>query len=93
MTAPVGSFPANSFGLHDMSGNVWEWTCSAWQDDFDGEEQQCTDLKSTEARVLRGGPWGDSSLDARSAPRLSPYPDLRDSSIGFRVLCSSPIDE
>jgi formylglycine-generating enzyme required for sulfatase activity len=93
MTAPVGSFPANSLGLHDMSGNVWEWTCSAWRDHFDGEEQQCAVRESTEARVLRGGSWSLNPDSARSATRFDYAPDYRHYDFGFRVLCSSPIDD
>lgn len=89
--APVGSFPPNPFDLHDTQGNVWEWTCSAWQDEFDGSEERCVDAKSGVARVVRGGAWNNNAINARSAARNDNDPDNRNDNIGFRVLCSSHI--
>ena len=47
-TSPVGSFPANEIGIHDLRGNVWEW-CIAWP------------KKEGSARILHGGSWQDQS--------------------------------
>lgn len=91
-SAPVGSFPANGWGLHDTSGNVWEWTCSEWHERFDGSERQCADQQSTEARVVRGGSWDDRPGGVRSAIRFSRALDSRGGYVGFRVWCASPID-
>ena len=92
-SAPVGSFKPNRFGLYDMSGNVWEWTCSNWQERFDGSEQQCSDdTTNTQARVSRGGSWFNGPDHARAAARYYHHPGNRGYDIGFRVLCSSPIE-
>ncbi|OQW42186.1 MAG: hypothetical protein A4S08_01955 [Proteobacteria bacterium SG_bin4] len=92
-TAPVRSFASNGFGLYDMSGNVWEWTCSTWQDRLDGSEQPCSDeATDTQARVVRGGSWFSLPDYARSAARLDLHPDGRVIDFGFRVLCESPIE-
>lgn len=75
-TMPVGSFPANGFGLHDMHGNVSEWVEDCWHDEYtaqapaDGSawvEGNCN------GRVMRGGSWEDSHEELRSAARVGEY--------------------
>jgi formylglycine-generating enzyme len=76
-TCPVGAFVAGAFGLHDMAGNVWQWTGSA----FSPERK--------DARVCRGGGWSDArALDFRGAYRDAHAPTNRDSDLGFR--CARP---
>jgi len=63
-TSPVGSFAANPFGLHDTAGNLWEWTCSEYENPYNGKEKQCLSKNYTNIDilfVLRGGSWfGDA---------------------------------
>ena len=84
-TSPVGDFAPNQWGLHDMHGNVWEWVSNA----YDNPEN--TSKEGDAPRVLRGGSWFDSPHDARVSVRYWVNPGGRDSVIGFRVVCSSPI--
>lgn len=86
-TVPVGSYPANPFGLHDMNGNVGEWveeSCYSYtlppapvvlDEDFAADE--CREL------VVRGGSW--STTDVRTAVRERRWPDLEINDVGFRV--------
>ena len=71
-TAPVGSFPANGFGLHDMHGNVWEWTEDDWHDNYNGapdDGRSWTDDPRGSYRVIRGGGWYLGARYCRSAFR------------------------
>ena len=58
-TAPVGSFPANAFGLHDVHGNVWEWVEDCWNHDYHGAPADGSAWESGNCSwgVLRGGSW------------------------------------
>jgi formylglycine-generating enzyme required for sulfatase activity len=85
MTAPVGSFDANQFGLHDTVGNVWEWTCSKYEDKYGGEEKLCTSKKSDSLRVLRGGAWFNIPGYVRVTNRYVYSDDSRDDTVGFRL--------
>jgi formylglycine-generating enzyme required for sulfatase activity len=87
-TSAVGSFPANPWGLHDMAGNVSEWTCSKYQKDYDDVmEKECRSaLDPISPRAARGGSFTSEPLDLRSSDRLNFAPDYHDVAVGFRLV-------
>jgi formylglycine-generating enzyme required for sulfatase activity len=84
-TAPVGRFQPNGFGLYDMLGNVWEWTCSAYDDKYAGGEGRCADQTDGGPRVARGGSWDGVPRTVRSANRDWLAPGYRGFDLGFRL--------
>ena len=89
-TMPVGSFTPNTFGLHDLHGNVSEWCLDTWHDDYHNAPDDGTAWFDDygKNRVVRGGSWNSSPQDCRSAFRDKEAPESRDDEIGFRVVCS-----
>ena len=86
-TVPVGSFPANAWGLHDMHGNVWEWTEDCWNGSYAGAPSDGSAWETGDCgrRVLRGGFWHSTPRDLRSAHRYGNSTGLRNNVNGFRV--------
>ncbi len=86
-SVPVGSFPANAFGLCDMHGNVWEWCADHWHHDYNGAplDGSIWDGGDASRRVLRGGSWFSNPRHLRSANRLRSNPTDRNGDFGFRV--------
>ena len=84
-TTPVGSFPANAWGLFDMHGNVWEW-CQDWYGDYPHKDIiDPTGPEKGTGRVLRGGCWFNNPQDCRSARRHRNEPGGGNGSFGCRV--------
>ena len=84
-THRVGQKQANAWGLYDMSGNVWEWTCSAYTEQgYTGSEKVCNNDASSR-RAFRGGSWINVPAYVRSAYRGGDIPSLRNLNLGFRL--------
>ena len=87
-THTVGEKPANESGIHDMSGNVWEW-CSDWYGSYSNSVQMNpTGASSGSYRVNRGGGWSNDEKNVRVSHRNRSTPNARSNSLGFRLACS-----
>jgi formylglycine-generating enzyme required for sulfatase activity len=84
-TVPVGRFPANAWGLVDMSGNVWEWVQDRHCPYPEGSATDPVGSCSSPHRVIRGGSWKFDGNSARCALRYTHRPQDLGFSLGFRV--------
>ena len=86
--APVASFRANAWGLHDMAGNLSEWVADCWHASYrrapaDGAAWFNPGCRQ---RLVRGGSWANSPQQTRAAWRLSQDSDTTSARIGFRLV-------
>ena len=86
--APVGSYTPNAWGLHDLGSNVSEWVSDCWHASYrrapaDGASWFNPGCRS---RVVRGGSWASSPVQARSAWRSPSDSDMTNARVGFRVV-------
>jgi formylglycine-generating enzyme required for sulfatase activity len=84
-TLPVASLAPNPWGLYDMLGNVWEWTCSDYDGAYGGAEQRCSSNTHAGSRALRGGSWTTYPRRARAAARFRLMPAYRLGVLGVRL--------
>jgi formylglycine-generating enzyme required for sulfatase activity len=94
-TSAVGCFPlgATAENVHDLAGNVWEWTGSVYTpypyDPDDGREQ--LDNPAEKYFTLRGGGWNNPSINLRASARNNNLPDYHYNNVGFRLARRPPL--
>lgn len=86
-TVPVGSFAPNPLGLHDIHGNVWEWTADCWNQTHSGAPANGAARRDGDCnrRVMKGGSWVNLPYQIRAAKRFHYTPDYRYDDYGFRI--------
>ena len=89
-TAPVGSYEANAFGIHDVLGNVWEWAQDCWRNGYvaGSNDASAWESEGCGLRVLRGGSRYVGPAGLRSAHRFKYEPEIRNQNSGFRIVRS-----
>ncbi|KND47803.1 MAG: protein of unknown function DUF323 [Parcubacteria bacterium C7867-002] len=93
ITAVVGSYNDNGFGLFDIQGNVSEW-CQDWYGSYgSGTVIDSKGPSSGSTRVIRGGSWTDQGVACRSAERSSLSQSSANSHVGFRVVLAPVVPE
>ena len=89
----VGLYQPNAWGLHDMHGNVWEWTRTTYAPYPYREDDGRNDLSETTNKVVRGGSFYDRPKRATSAFRLAYRPYQPVWNVGFRVVCEAKSEQ
>ncbi|MDS4021533.1 MAG: formylglycine-generating enzyme family protein [Candidatus Competibacter sp.] len=84
-TVPVGQFQPNPWGLHQVHGNVWEWTGSPYEQNYGGAEMRYAGKNEGGARAVRGGSWFSRPVGVRSATRFWADPAVRSYVQGVRL--------
>lgn len=86
-TQDVGQKQPNTWGLHDVHGNVWEWVQDSWHGSYEGAPTDGSAWEKGDSgpRVLRGGSWSIELWDVRAARRYRSVPDDRYNVMGFRL--------